>query len=163
MTPLELTFVVGCTPAHAFDVWTRRTTLWWPSDHSVSGDPDLTVTIEPRVGGRIYERAPDGTEHDWGRIVTWKPPRHLGYRWHIVGDPQDATDVDITFDAHDDGTLVTIVHDGWERLGAPGARMRERNQQGWTSLLPHYRAAVVARGVRRGAGPADGGCAQPLS
>lgn len=53
MTPLELRFVVDCAPAHAFHVWARQTSLWWPADHSVSGDRDLTVTIEPHVDGRI--------------------------------------------------------------------------------------------------------------
>ena len=143
MTPLELTFVVECTPAHAFDVWARRTSLWWPSDHSVSGDPELTVTIEPRVDGRIYERTRTGIEHDWGRVVAWEPPHRLGYRWHIVGERDDATDVEITFQARGDSTLVTIVHTGWERLGAAGPQMRERNQRGWRGLLPHYRQAVA--------------------
>lgn len=75
MTPLELRFTVGCSPAHAFDVWTSRTTLWWPKSHSVSGDPGLTVTIEPRRGGRIFERTPDGVEHDWGEVIVWQPPQ----------------------------------------------------------------------------------------
>ena len=144
MTPLELRFVVDCTPAHAFHVWARQTSLWWPADHSVSGDRDLTVTIEPHVDGRIYERTSDGIEHDWGRVVTWDPPRRFGYRWHIVGDRDDATDVEITFDPRADATLVTIVHSGWERLGAAGAQMRERNHRGWGGLLPRYRAAAAS-------------------
>ncbi|MGZ8630437.1 MAG: hypothetical protein ACXWZF_05655 [Actinomycetota bacterium] len=65
--PIELSFTVPCTAAHAFEVWTGRTSSWWPSSHSVSQDPDLTVTIEPHVGGRIVERTPDGEAHDWGR------------------------------------------------------------------------------------------------
>src|SRR3954469_20124287 len=54
--PLEIAFTVACPPEHAFTVWAQRTSLWWPHGHSVSGDPGLTVTIEPRAGGRIYER-----------------------------------------------------------------------------------------------------------
>ena len=46
--PLELAFTVACSPEHAFDTWANRTSLWCPHGHSVSGDPDLTVTIEPR-------------------------------------------------------------------------------------------------------------------
>ena len=102
------------------------------------------MTIEPHVDGRIYERTSDGIEHDWGRVVTWDPPRRFGYRWHIVGDRDDATDVEITFDPRADATLVTIVHSGWERLGAAGAQMRERNHRGWGGLLPRYRAAAAS-------------------
>jgi hypothetical protein len=53
MEPLELSFTVACAPEHAFDVWANKTSLWWPHGHSVSAEPGLTVTIEPRPGGRI--------------------------------------------------------------------------------------------------------------
>ena len=55
---LELAFTVACPPEHAFSVWAERTSLWWPKIHSVSADPGLTVTFEPRAGGRIFERTP---------------------------------------------------------------------------------------------------------
>jgi len=80
--PLELRFTVACPREHAFDVWANKTSFWWPHGHSVSGDPDLTVTIEPRPGGRIFERTPSGAEHDWGEVLVWEPPRRLAYLWH---------------------------------------------------------------------------------
>jgi hypothetical protein len=64
MEPLRLAFTVGCPPEHAFATWAERTSLWWPTGHSVSADPELTVTFEPRPGGRIFERTPAGDEHD---------------------------------------------------------------------------------------------------
>jgi uncharacterized protein YndB with AHSA1/START domain len=146
-TPLELAFTVACPPEHAFSVWAERTSLWWPKSHSVSADPGLTVTFEPRPGGRIYERTPAGEEHDWGEVLAWEPPRRLVYLWHLRFDRSDATEVEITFAPHPDTagtTAVTIVHRGWERLGAHGAGRRERNQRGWAGLVPHYREACAA-------------------
>ena len=58
MEPLELSFTVACAPEHAFAVWAGRTSMWWPHGHSVSAAPGLTVTLEPRPGGRIYEPTP---------------------------------------------------------------------------------------------------------
>jgi uncharacterized protein YndB with AHSA1/START domain len=139
MDPIALSFAVACAPEHAFDVWTRRTSLWWPKGHSVSGDPALEVTFEPRPGGRIVERTGAGDEHVWGEITGWEPPRRLAYRWHLRQDPADATDVEITFAAaRGGGTAVRIVHGGWERLGARAAGMRDRNRSGWDGILPHY-------------------------
>ena len=137
MEPLELAFTVACPPEHAFAVWTERTSLWWPKSHSVSGDPGLSVTIEPRPGGRIYERTPAGEEHDWGEVLEWQPPSRLAYRWHLRQDREDATRVEISFAPAGDGTAVTIVHSDWQRLG-----QRERNERGWAGLLPHYVRAV---------------------
>jgi uncharacterized protein YndB with AHSA1/START domain len=60
------------------------------------------------------------------------------YRWHIYGQREDATEVDIRFVASGDATTVTIVHRGWERLGDRGEELRRRNRHGWDGLLPHY-------------------------
>ena len=102
--PLELAFTVACPPEHAFSVWVERTSLWWPKSHSVSADPGLTVTFEPRAGGRIFERTPAGEEHDWGEVLEWDPPRRLAYRWHLRQDREDATRVEISFAPAAEGT-----------------------------------------------------------
>lgn len=60
MDPLELEFTVACDAARAFSLWAEQTTRWWPHGHSVSAEHGLTVTFEPRPGGRIYERTPGG-------------------------------------------------------------------------------------------------------
>lgn len=143
MDPLELELTVACPAAHAFETWTARTSLWWPVSHSVSGAAGLTVTFEPRAGGRIYERTPDGVEHDWGEVLVWEPPRRLAYLWHLRFDRADATEVEIVFADNGETTTVTIVHRGWERLGAEGGGRRERNRRGWAGVLGLYRRACV--------------------
>ena len=57
MNPLVHEFAVDCPPEHAWAVWAERTSPWWPATHSVSGAPEAVV-IEPRAGGRIFERGP---------------------------------------------------------------------------------------------------------
>ena len=96
------------------------------------------------MGGRIYERTTDGNEHEWGEVTVWEPPARLDYLWHLRADRSDATDVSIRFIATEAGTRVEIEHAGWERLGARGDTWRERNHQGWSTLLPHFRAAVAS-------------------
>jgi uncharacterized protein YndB with AHSA1/START domain len=103
------------------------------------------VTFEPHAGGRIFERTPEGVEHDWGEVVAWEPPRRLVHLWHLRFDRARATEVEITFAADAAGTAVTIVHRGWERLGPPkGAERRARNERGWSGLLGHDVAACAA-------------------
>jgi uncharacterized protein YndB with AHSA1/START domain len=141
--PIRLTFDVACPVEHAFAVWTGRIGQWWPRDHTVSGEVDVVVVLEGRVGGRIFERRANGLEHDWGEVTTWEPPRRLGYLWHLNRDRSDATDVQVTFVAVDDATTrVEIEHRGWERLGAGAETWRDRNRGGWSTLLPHFVDAV---------------------
>ena len=117
--------------------------MWWPHDHSVSGDPELTVTFEPRAGGRIFERTSQGTEHDWGEVLVWEPPERLVYLWHIGRDPGAATEVEVNFLEEGPDTTISIVQRGWERLGDEGPELRNRNRQGWSGLLPHFQRACA--------------------
>jgi uncharacterized protein YndB with AHSA1/START domain len=136
--PIRLTFDVACPPDHAFQVWTEGIDRWWPADHTVTGRDDLLVVLEPRPGGRIFERTPDGDEHDWGEVTIWEPPSRLGYLWHLRRDRADATEVEIRFAAAAGGTRVDIEHRGWEALGAGGQDWRDRNRGGWSTLLPWF-------------------------
>ena len=143
--PLRLSFVVECDAEHAFTVWTERFAMWWPSSHSWTGDDSIEIVLEPRLGGRVFERTASGAEHDWGEITSWEPPRLLAFVWHLRRDRADATDVEITFSPRDDGaTDVVIVHSGWERLGAEGQEWRDRNNAGWGGVLPSYVAACAS-------------------
>lgn len=144
MEPLRLEFTVACPPERAFALWAEHTSRWWPYGHSVSGEPGLSVVIEP--GGRIYERTPDGTEHDWGEVLVWEPPHRLVYLWHLRYDRSDATEVEVRFTAAGDGTAVAIEHRGWERLGAAAEERRERNRRGWDGVLARYRIAALISG-----------------
>jgi uncharacterized protein YndB with AHSA1/START domain len=142
--PIRIAFDVAVPPGHAFAVWTERIGQWWPADHTVTAEPDLTVVLERRAGGRIFERTRDGVEHDWGEVTVWEPPTRLAYLWHLRRDRADATEVEIRFvDRGDATTRVEIEHRGWERLGAEGQSWRDRNLGGWSTLLPHYEAAIA--------------------
>ena len=137
--PIRLSFDVACPVERAFEAWTADIDRWWPSDHTVTGTDDLSIVLEPRAGGRIFERTPGGIEHDWGEVTIWEPPTRLGYLWHLRRDRADATEVEIRFAAAGgDRTRVDIEHRGWEVLGAEGETWRDRNRGGWATLLPWY-------------------------
>jgi hypothetical protein len=82
-----------------------------------------------------------------GRGLGATPPSRLppapGYR------PQPATEVDISFTGRAGVTVVTIVHRGWDRLGADAPAWRDRNLGGWNGLLPHTTARRSAPGPGR--------------
>jgi uncharacterized protein YndB with AHSA1/START domain len=141
--PLRVELELGCAGPHAFRTWTERISTWWPRGHSVSGDPEAVV-LEPRLGGRIYERTRSGEEIEWGEVTAWEPPHRLAYLWHIRRDRADATDVEVRFVPVAAGrTRLEITHTGWERLGAEADTWRDANRGGWAGLLPHFTAAIT--------------------
>ena len=140
--PLRFAFEVACPLEDAFDLWTRRTSSWWPVSHTVTAEPGLQVVFEGRPGGRIFERTPAGREVEWGEITVWEPPRRISYLWYIRTDRADATEVEIQFKGGGQApTRVEIEHRGWERLGSRGAGWRNANRAGWDGVLPDYVAA----------------------
>jgi uncharacterized protein YndB with AHSA1/START domain len=141
-----MSFVVACGADHAFSTWTARASVWWPPEHTASGESGLQIVFEPRAGGRIFERTRGGIEIEWGEITEWDPPHRLRYRWTIATDPSNATDVDIVFrELSDASTRIDIEHGGWDRLGPIGESWRATNQGGWDGVMPSYVAACGER------------------
>ena len=148
--PLHLSFEVNCSAEHAFNTWTAGIATWWPPDHTVTGRAGITVVMQSGVGGRIYERTPEGVERDWGEVTVWSPPARLAYLWQLRRDRSDATEVEIRFVAKDSGgTRIEIEHRGWERLGSAADQWREQNRAGWETLLPHFQAVIATTEQRR--------------
>jgi uncharacterized protein YndB with AHSA1/START domain len=136
---LEVSFEVACSVEHAFELWTSRIDNWWPADHTVSGSADADVFMQGGVGGRIFERTSEGVEHEWGEITAWEPPSLLGYVWHIGRERSSATEVQIRFVAQGPtSTRIEIEHSGWDRFGSEASEMRDRNQIGWRTVVPHF-------------------------
>ncbi len=131
--PLVVEFEVAVPPERAFDLWTRRCASWWPPSHTISGRP-AAITFEPRRDGRIFERSPQGDQHDWGRVLDWEPPTRLRYRWHLFFDPSEATEVEVTFTAIGDRTAVRLEQGGWEHLGPEGVDRRARTEHAWGTI-----------------------------
>ena len=142
-SPLQITFEVACGVPHAFETWTTRIDTWWPKDHTLTGTDDLLVVMEAGVGGRIFERTAEGTEHEWGEVTVWEPPTRLAYLWHLGTDRTQATEVEIRFvNLGPRLTRIEVEHRGWERLGEAAGIWRDRNRIGWDTLLPHFAAAI---------------------
>jgi Activator of Hsp90 ATPase homolog 1-like protein len=141
--PLVVEFDVGAGIEHAFDTWVHHAERWWPRNHTMSGAP-AAIVFEPRVGGRIFERALDGSEHDWGEVVAWERPRRLRYLWHLFFDRREATMVDLTFTPVTNGTRVRIEQTGWDALGGERGPRRDRTVNGWHATTAPYRELLGA-------------------
>ena len=141
--PITLSFEVACDPPHVRSIGNANLAVVAAFSFPVR-EPEPHGHVRAAAGGRIFERTPDGNEYDWGEVVVWDPPRRLAYLWHIYGERSQATNVTIDFEPRAGGTLVSIVHDGWD-LVPSGAELRERNVVGWSGLLPHFETACAEK------------------
>jgi uncharacterized protein YndB with AHSA1/START domain len=142
---------VAAPLAVAFEVFTAQIEAWWPmASHHIGQADCAAVVIEPRAGGRWFERGVDGTECDWGRVLLWDAPNRVTLMWQLSArfqfDPSIETEVDVRFTALDARTTrVDLEHRGLDAYGADAAAMRETfsSPNGWNGMLEHF-AKVAA-------------------
>ncbi len=131
----------------AFSVFLEQMETWWPATHHIAPQPFQTIIIEPRVGGRWYERDAEGNDCNWGFVRAWDPPRFVTLSWHLQqdwsydADGEHASDVDLRFTAEGpDSTLVELTHYNLERHGEGYAALREQldGSGAWGYVLDEY-------------------------
>jgi uncharacterized protein YndB with AHSA1/START domain len=144
---------VEAPQAVAWRVFTEQMGTWWPLDNYKIGKAKaVDATIEPRVGGRWYERGDDGSTCDWGSVLAWEPHRRLVLSWDITADWQyDSslkTEIELRFIPDGKGaTRVELEHRHLERYGAACDQMRQifdNEGGGWRGLLEMF-ARVAAQ------------------
>jgi uncharacterized protein YndB with AHSA1/START domain len=152
--PVRQSVIVRSNRQHTFDTFVRTIGAWWPVNPFSSGqDRVLAVTFERRDGGRIYETWQDGTEVDWGEVLTWEPPARFVMSWNMTPVP---TEIELTFtELGPDLTRVAVEHRGWERLtteqiardcALPGGYLGGAYREGWAFILGRFVAAVADDG-----------------
>jgi uncharacterized protein YciI len=139
--PVRREVRVAASADTAFRLFTRDIGAWWPIErHSVFGG---TVAFE---GDRLVERSFDAEGHPtdtvWAEVTEWRPPHSLRLDWHPGTDT--ATDVRVTFTEDGSHTIVSLVHQGWERLEAPEAAAEDYGN-GWPGVLALFAEAVDPR------------------
>jgi uncharacterized protein YndB with AHSA1/START domain len=148
--PVRQSTLVRSSVEHTFDVFVREIGSWWPvQPFSFNPSRVRRVTFERALGGRVYETWDDGSEHEWGRVLEWRPPERFRMTWNITGAP---TEVELRFTAESpDRTRVDLEHRGWDKLSVeqlsracalPGGYLGGSFLAGWTRILGHLADAA---------------------
>lgn len=148
-TTVRRRIVVNAPINEAFKVFTERFGDFKPREHNLLRAPIAETVLEPRVGGNIYDRAVDGTECRWARILAFEPPDRVVFswdispRWQLETDPDRASEVEVRFFAEaPDRTRVELEHRNIDRHGTGWESVREGvdGEGGWPLYLRRYAA-----------------------
>ena len=144
IAPVRKSIRVNTRQARAFSVFTESLGRWWPKK-TFGTAPLKSIVFEPRVGGRWYELGEDGAETTVGRILAWEPPQRFVVTWEVSCTwklaPGAGSEVEVRFIAEgEDVTRVELEHRLFERMGEPGANIREEVDGGWLGLLELFKA-----------------------
>ena len=130
----------------AFDTFAGSMGSWWMRSHSLQPSGQRDVVVEPLDGGRWYDIGEDGTEMEWGRVISWQRPERLVLAWQLNAewsyDPGFETEIEIRFTPDGDHTIVDFEHRNLERFGDKAAEVRGEQDSGmdggWGQLLAGY-------------------------
>ncbi|MEV6634060.1 SRPBCC family protein [Actinoplanes sp. NPDC051470] len=139
--------VVEAPIEKAFAVFTERFGDVKPREHNLLSSPITETVFEPRVGGHIYDRAEDGTECRWARVLAYDPPHRvlftwdIGPTWQLEQDPENASEVEVRFTAESPSrTRVDLEHRNLDRHGPGWESLRDgvRHDEGWPLYLSRF-------------------------
>jgi uncharacterized protein YndB with AHSA1/START domain len=146
--------VVSAPVEKAFSVFTERLGDFKPPEHNLLAAPIAETVFELRAGGHIYDRATDGTECHWARVLVYEPPQRIvfswdiGPTWQLETDPENTSEVEVRFiEENSDRTRVELEHRNIDRHG-PGWEVVADgvgHDQGWPLYLARY-AALFGQG-----------------
>ena len=146
--PVQKEILVQTSPENAFKVFAAGE--WFPAQHTiVRNSKRKELVIEPRAEGRWFEAAEDGTEHPWGKVLVWEPPRRMVLGWQLNGnfhyEPGAVSELEVNFIPEGDATRVKLEHRNFEVFRATGQSLHDSvgSPEGWSGILAKFGEALV--------------------
>lgn len=140
MSSLAITYEYSlrCSCEHAFVAYVGRIGEWWDPRYTANAQTLQAVTIEPRVGGRVFASHSDMGEDDWGEVTAWEPGRRLVHTFTLAQDPEHPSEVAVEFEPTDEGCTVRFAHGGWTEANVA---VREKFSD-WPVMLERFAASA---------------------
>jgi uncharacterized protein YndB with AHSA1/START domain len=137
---LDRTLLIRARPATVFEFFTKdeQWAAWW----------GVGSTIDPRPGGRVLIRHPNGVEV-LGEVLHVRAAEEFAFTYGYASGapiPPGGSRVTVRLEPHADGTLLRLTHD----FADESARLQ--HEQGWRFQLSLFANAIAARA----AGGAEG-------
>ena len=150
-TSVRHEIVVAAPVERAFRVFTEQLDRIKPRDHNLLEAEIETTVLEPRAGGRIYDRGVDGSECEWATVLLFEPPDRFVFSWNLSSswqlepDPARRSEVEVSFTAEGpDRTRVAMEHRHLDRHEGDWQGMRDgiSGENGWPLYLDRFAALI---------------------
>lgn len=146
-TSIQTEIVVQAPQSYAFRVFTEDFGRIKPPEHNMLAVDIAETVLEPRVGGRVFDRGVDGSEYQWARMLAYEPPDRLVFswdispQWQLESDPEKTSEVEVRFISETpERTRVELVHRNLDRHGEgwEGTRDAVIGEGGWPLYLRRF-------------------------
>lgn len=130
---IELELTIESSRGHVWDCLINRPDAWWREDFLAA--EGSTFTLEPKVGGLVYEDTGDGTGFVWFQIHGLAPEKQLYLIGHIrppYGGPCTSM---LTLDLEDTGAGHTLLKLSDCVVGRVDQKTADSLDEGWRLLF----------------------------
>ncbi len=97
---------------------------------------DLSIELEPKLGGAFALRMPDGTVNAQGKVIAWDPPRKFavtwGVKWPVEFDK--LPECHVTYEIAPAGDAVRLTMTESHSWNVPEAIL-SGGRMGWPAVL----------------------------
>lgn len=147
LPPVNAAVIVDTPIEQAFHVFADELGRWWPNAYTYAASHLETAAIEPRVGGRWFERDDEGRETSWGEVRAYERPHRIVAAFAIgprrsPESPEKASEVEFRFFPEKGGsrTRLEVEHRDFARHGSGAAELRAgmASHQGWSLILAAF-------------------------
>ena len=144
--------VVDASIETAFAAFVERFGDFKPPEHNLLGAEISETRFEPKVGGHIYDKAADGSECRWARVLAYEPPERVVFSWDISpqgqleDDERNASEVEVRFVAETpERTRLELEHRHLDRHGPGWESLRDGvdSDGGWPLYLARFADLVT--------------------
>jgi uncharacterized protein YndB with AHSA1/START domain len=129
----DLELAIGEPVAKVWTAFVGNASLWWPPSLYSLAEPNGFV-VEPRLGGRLYERNVNGEERDWFRVLGIEPEKSIDISGQLCSPygPPTISRWRVEFVGTKHGTLVCIRED---LIGEANAAAAESTRTAWHTVF----------------------------
>ncbi|HEY1831052.1 MAG TPA: SRPBCC family protein [Acidimicrobiales bacterium] len=139
--------IVDASIGDAFAAFVERFGDFKPPEHNLLGTDVTETRFEPKVGGHIYDRAADGSECRWARVLAYEPPDRVVFswdispQWQLEANESNTSEVEVRFVAETpERTRLELEHRHLDRHGPGWESLRDGidSEGGWPLYLTRY-------------------------
>lgn len=126
---IDKTYTLPFPPNRVYAAWVCPETIIPPATR---------MDINPMVGGhyRQFMETEDRCNRAEGLFFSVEPDRHVRYTWERDRDGE-ITEIDVVFDAVDDGTSLRICHTGFRK-----EESRSLQDSDWDAYVEQFAALL---------------------
>jgi uncharacterized protein YndB with AHSA1/START domain len=130
---LKMEFPIRSSAERVWQAITQETGRWWDQDFAAVGGSG-GARLEPRLGGRLYEEAPDGKGLTWSTVIAIDPGKSIDFLGCMTPEwsGPTMTMVKLAVEATEEGALLRMTEGLLGNITEDSVKSME---EGWSFLF----------------------------